>query len=192
MKTAIASAHGGKENQDRARVFDGTVIALADGAGGTGAGARAAQAWIDAIAASLRPETWPAVVDALDADDVQRGPGQTTAIGLAVDARGVHGVCVGDSAVWIVLDDRVIDVAEHVPAKPLVGGGCMPSEIAHAFDRGTLLVASDGLVKYARMDPIAAVARGADLEAAAAALIELVRLPSGALQDDTTVVLCRR
>jgi hypothetical protein len=38
---------------------------------------------------------------------------------------------------------------------------------------------------------IVRLAMGADLYAAAAALVELVRLPTGELRDDVAVVLCR-
>jgi hypothetical protein len=56
----------------------------------------------------------------------------------------------------------------------------------------TLLVASDGLLRYANSNVIARIARGRSLAAAANALLELVRLPSGHTQDDVAVVLCRR
>ncbi len=195
MKTAIATAAARTTNDDRAVVLtvgDRTVIALADGAGGVGNGARAAQAWIDAVGANPTSAAWAAALEELDSDVAKRGPGQTTAIAIEVRADSLAGVCVGDSAVWLVTDREVIDLAEHVPPKPLVGDGCMAYEIASSFDRGTLLVASDGLVKYASRDRIASIARGEDLDAATHALIELVRLPSGKLQDDTTVVLVRR
>jgi hypothetical protein len=48
-----------------------------------------------------------------------------------------------------------------------------------------------GLLRYAKQQEIMHVTRQRDLAAAARALIELVRLRSGALQDDIPVVLCR-
>jgi hypothetical protein len=45
--------------------------------------------------------------------------------------------------------------------------------------------------RYAKPADIARLAAGADLDAAARGLVELVRLRSGALPDDVTVVLCR-
>ena len=53
------------------------------------------------------------------------------------------------------------------------------------------MVASDGLLKYAPRAALARLAGMADLAAAATALVELVRLPTGDLQDDVAVVLCR-
>jgi hypothetical protein len=55
-----------------------------------------------------------------------------------------------------------------------------------------LLVASDGLIKYAKQASIARIASGADLASAARSLVDLVRLRSGQLQDDVSIVLCRK
>lgn len=57
---------------------------------------------------------------------------------------------------------------------------------------GTLLVASDGLLRYARRSDVARIASETDLAIAAHALVDLVRLPSGGLQDDVSIVLCRQ
>ncbi len=62
---------------------------------------------------------------------------------------------------------------------------------APALGHRTLVVASDGLWRYARSAEIAAAARLPTLEEAAAALLALVRLPSGGLQDDVGIVLVR-
>jgi serine/threonine protein phosphatase PrpC len=56
----------------------------------------------------------------------------------------------------------------------------------------TLLLASDGLLKYARRERIAALARDADVERAAQQLAQLPRLRSGELQDDLAIIVCRR
>jgi hypothetical protein len=53
------------------------------------------------------------------------------------------------------------------------------------------LVASDDLLRYAKRTDIVRIASSADLNAAARALIEIVRLANGTLQDDVAVVLCR-
>ncbi|MGE0403722.1 MAG: hypothetical protein AB7T06_43850 [Kofleriaceae bacterium] len=173
-------------------IDDSIVVALADGAGGVANGARAAQSWIDVVAENPTRAAWRELVEELDADSTRRGAGQTTAIAIEVTADGLSGVCVGDSAVWLITDTEVIDLAEHVPPKPLVGDGCMVYEVESCFDRGTLLVASDGLVKYASRGRIAEIARGESLEVATSALITLVRRHDGTLTDDTTVVLVRR
>jgi len=86
-----------------------------------------------------------------------------------------------------------VDLTEHQRRKPLVGDGCVPVGF-HAAPLGegdTLVVVSDGLFRYAARADIARVVRATrDLQAMADALIELVRLRGGVLQDDVTIVLC--
>ena len=180
--------------QDRAFVFvrpRGLVIALADGAGGTSNGAVAAQAFVNAVGVTSPETSWTAVIEALDQDAPRLGHGQTTAVVVTLDPGGIGGSSVGDSGAWLIRDE-VIDLTDGQVRKPLGGGGCVPF-VFHAGPIGnaTLLVASDGLLRYGKQQDIAAIARGPDLAAAARSLIELVRLPSGALQDDVAVVLCR-
>jgi serine/threonine protein phosphatase PrpC len=62
----------------------------------------------------------------------------------------------------------------------------------HAVLEGVLLVASDGLFKYASMQVIARVVRASPISVAAEQLIELVRLPSGKFHDDMAAVLVAR
>jgi hypothetical protein len=143
--------------QDRASVFmrsPGLVIALADGAGGTSNGALAAQAFVDAVGATLRETDWSGVIEALDRDVTRLGHGQTTAVVLSLDSRGITGCSVGDSWAWLVRDE-VIDLTDGQVRKPLVGGGCLPF-VFHAGPIGnaTLIVASDGLLRYGKQQDI--------------------------------------
>lgn len=182
--------------QDRARVFacdDGLVVALADGAGGTGNGARAAEAIIDAVGdVGSATHDWCALLQALDRDAARLGHGQSTAVILSVGATGISGASVGDSGAWQVRGTDVLDLTEGQRRKPLVGGGCTPFPVrSPPLDGGTLLVASDGLFRYANSGELARLASAEDLGAGARALVDLVRLPSGALQDDVAVVLVR-
>jgi serine/threonine protein phosphatase PrpC len=182
--------------QDRAcvqEVGDSVVIALADGAGGTGGGSKAAQAVVDAVlAAASQGQAWPSLLVDLDRDAVRLGSGQTTAIVLSVTRTGVVGAAVGDSGAWIIRDTGIEDLTAEQLRKPLLGAGCVPSVVCgRSLEGGTLLVASDGLIKYASQASIARIARGADLAFAARSLVDLVRLRSGELQDDVSIVLCR-
>jgi serine/threonine protein phosphatase PrpC len=194
MLHAIKIEQARPDGQDRARVVevdDGLVIALADGAGGTGNGAVAAQAVVDAIAGS-RALDWTALLPELDADGARLGHGESTAVALAVTGAGIRGASVGDSEAWLVRGDDIVELTEHQARKPLVGGGATPI----AFQAGplagaTLVVASDGLFRYGNRRDIARIATGADLVAAANALVDLVRLRTGALQDDVSIVLVR-
>src|SRR4051812_3012762 len=164
--------------QDRAAVIpvdDGVVVALADGAGGTGNGAAAAEAVIDAVTRVSASGTWSALLDDLD-PHVER-LGQTTAVVLRVTGREIVGASVGDSGAWVIRGAQIEDLTAAQVRKPLVGAGCRPVSFrAAALGAGTLLVASDGLLRYARADDIARVVARADLAAAARGLIELVRL----------------
>lgn len=120
------------------------------------------------------------------------GHGQSTAVVLSVSGSGISGASVGDSAAWLIAGADVLDLTEGQRRKPLVGGGCLPFRVKHmAYSGNTLLVASDGLFRYAKPADVARIANGPDLSAAARALVDLVRLPSGTLQDDVAVVLCR-
>lgn len=180
--------------QDRAAVFvrgEGLVIVLADGAGGTAGGAAAASAIVEGVGAASG-EAWGDLLGELDADPRRLGFGQATAVVLSLDPRGIRGASVGDSGAWLIRADDVDDLTQAQQRKPLVGSGGSPVPFRTGpVGDGTLLVASDGLLHYAKQAAIAAIARGPDLEVAARQLVELVRLASGALPDDVSIVLCR-
>jgi PPM family protein phosphatase len=178
--------------QDRAAVFvrdGGLVIALADGAGGTSNGALAADAVI--AAAERCAGDWVEALRAVD-EDPRLGGGETTAVVLELDGSGIRGASVGDSEAWLV-DGDTVDVLTHGQRrKPLLGGGAEPVAFdARALGTATLVVGSDGLFRYARRADIARIARERDLVAAVARLVALVRLPTGELQDDVSVVVVR-
>ena len=180
--------------QDRVSVSstrDRVVIAVADGAGGTAGGERAAAAVIDAVAAAPTDD-WTAVLTELELDPDRLGPGQTAAVVVTVTREGLHGASAGDSGAWVIRDGRIEDLTRDQHRKPLIGDHSVALPFRGAPLAGaTLLVASDGLFRYAKPEAIARVAAGPDLAAAARELVELVRLPSGELPDDVAVVLCR-
>jgi len=181
--------------QDRLSVSstrDRVVIALADGAGGAAGGERAAAAVIDAVAAASPIDDWTAVLTELELDPDRLGPGQTTAVVATVTRDGIRGASAGDSGAWVIRDGRIEDLTHAQHRKPLIGDHSVALPFrAPPLAGATLLVASDGLFRYARPDAIARVAGGPDLAAAARALVELVRLPSGEVPDDIAIVLCR-
>lgn len=182
--------------QDRVRVIERTdriVIALADGAGGTGNGSVAAQAIVDAIDTASAGVDWAALLADLDQDAKRLGGGQSTAVILSVSSSGISGASVGDSGAWLISGSDILDVTEGQARKPLVGDGCHPFRVsAQPLGDGTLLVASDGLLRYAKRRDIVRVATGVDLVVAARGLVDLIRLPAGGLQDDVSIVLCRQ
>lgn len=86
----------------------------------------------------------------------------------------------------------MVELTQGQQRKPLVGDGCAPWRIPPTrLNGGALLVASDGLLRYAKQLDIIRIASSEDLQAAARALIDHVRLPNGTLQDDVVVVPCR-
>ena len=194
----IASARGAR--QGRARVVEvenGLVIALADGAGGTGNGALAADALVRAIEGETTlpdGDRCAALIENLDAEPQRLARGQSTAVILGVGTQ-IVGASVGDSGAWLLRGSEVVDLTSGQIRKPLVGDGCATVPIGPLLFEGTLLVASDGLFRYAKRADIARVIEDATafeergLATAAAALIELVHLPNGELQDDVAIVL---
>lgn len=191
--TSIVVAASGA-GQDRVAIYPaggGVVIVLADGAGGTGNGARAAQAIVDAIAQVPWDAGWVDVLEAIDVEPGLHG-GEATAVVVHMTETDLRGASAGDSGAWWITADAVVDLTAAQIRKPLVGAGAMPVAIHLAsLGAGTLLVASDGLLRYASEHAIAQTARGEDLARATQDLVELVRLPTGGLQDDVSIVLCR-
>lgn len=190
---AVEGARGA--GQDRAVVVvdhDRLVVALADGAGGTANGDAAAQAVIDTVVreAMLAFEAESLLIR-LD-DELLALGGQATAIVARLDGERICGASVGDSGAWLITSREIVDLTNAQRRKPLVGDGCCPVAFEASISAGaTLVVASDGLLRYASRGDIARVVRGQDVETAARALIDLVRLPAGTLQDDVSIVLCQ-
>jgi len=191
VATLVVGARGA--GQDRAAVIDAGAelwIALADGAGGTGGGDVAA----DAVVASLATigNDLLAHVAALD-DPRVLGGGQATAVVLRVGAGAIVGASVGDSVAWLVGADGIVELTGEQRRKPLLGSGeARVTPFEHGAWSGTLLVASDGLASYVRRaDVVATLAAAGDLAVAAQRLVELVRLASGGLPDDVSIVLVR-
>lgn len=191
-------------SQDRVAVTEqqgGILVALADGAGGVAGGEEASWRVVakaeHALSEGVEPTdaaAWCALLGTLDGEIEQSNlGGETTGVILWADANGIAGASVGDSEAWLVLDAGFEDLSVFQRRKPLLGTGeAVPTPFQARPWSGTLLVASDGLTKYAPVEALLAAARGADLEAAADRLVDLVRLRSGALQDDVSLALVRR
>jgi hypothetical protein len=73
----------------------------------------------------------------------------------------------------------------------LGAGAALPVTFEADTRTGRLLVATDGLLKYASLDKIASVARQGKLETAARNLVDLVRLRGRLLRDDVALILCK-
>jgi PPM family protein phosphatase len=181
--------------EDRAAHFatsTGFVLVVADGAGGTGYGASAAEAVLARVAASGELADAAACIAALADVDATLRSGETTAVVAAIVGGAIHGASVGDSAAWLIDGDGCRVLSEGQVRKPLLGSGrARPVGFSARLGAGTLLLASDGLVNYAPMRRIVELTRDGEWDGLAARLCELVRLRSGALPDDVAVVLAR-
>jgi serine/threonine protein phosphatase PrpC len=184
---AVLAARGaGEDRIALQRSADGFVLALSDGAGGTGGGAAAAQLAVQMVMEGRAP--WAEVIRIIDAS---LNGGQCALVIAAVSGGEISGASVGDCGAWLI-GEAVQELTARQIRKPLVGSGARPVAFQAELKGSTLLLASDGLFNYARRDRILEVARSLDLQGAASALAELPRLRSGALPDDVSVILCRR
>jgi serine/threonine protein phosphatase PrpC len=197
MKAAVIVLSASGRGQDRALslpLAPGYLVAIADGAGGTGGGAAAAQGLIDFVSgmsARAASTDWFAALCTFDQSlSAQSSGGQTTGVVAFVAGERIVGASVGDSAAWLISSAGSTDLTARQRRKPLLGsGGVVPVQFESVWQGGRLLFASDGLIKYAPVDRIRALAVNGSLESAADALANCVRLPSGALQDDVAIVL---
>lgn len=176
---------------------DGMIgVALADGMGGMGGGTLAAetavQATMDELAAlpglALAPQ-WPGLFHAIDKHvNGTQHAGETTLVALESDGKIVCGASSGDSEAWVIKGGLVNDLTKHQMRKPLVGSGqADPVSFTAKLDGGLLLVASDGLFRYTNALKICDVVKRVPLPDLPKALVDLVRLKSGKLQDDVAV-----
>jgi PPM family protein phosphatase len=177
----------------------GHVFALCDGAGGIAGAGEAADlvsSHMVEIASAPRSRVGAVLVEALH--DLDKSPalaaaaGQTTAL-VAVVANGlVEGVSVGDSEAWLVSDADDIALTADQNRKPLVGSRlCSAIAFGPVPMRGTLVLGSDGLFKYCPREKLLSIARSAELDLIPELLLRASQLPSGKLQDDFAVLVCR-
>ena len=110
----------------------------------------------------------------------------------AAVATGLVGASVGDSEARRFGVGPPVCLTRDQLRRPLLGSGfAMPIGFKHeTAGDGVLIVALDGLWKYAKLDRVAAVLKSEPAEAARA-LVELVRYPGGSLPDDVATAVCR-
>jgi PPM family protein phosphatase len=198
MVVASSRLESGGRGEDRLaveRADDRLLVIVADGAGGTGGAALAAQAVCDAAVADFRSghaAPWPVLLKRIDSLLASAGHGgQSTAVVVEIADGQVTGASVGDSGAWLFSDSTVTDLTERQIRKPLLGSGTAnPVAFGPVPFRGRLLVGTDGLFKYAARAQIASAAVEGTPESAVNALVDAVRMASGRLQDDVGVVVC--
>lgn len=199
-------SYRGESSEDRAEILPAAgsqVLFVADGVGGRANGAKAADLLLDLIRdvapqlTRLDAPAWArflAEADRIVHDEAEGG--ETTAViaQVAADGHKIVGASVGDSEAWFVTPDGLFDLTESQYKKPFLGSGgarATPFALPVPSEGGALLLASDGLFKYAAPERILEAARLPDAEESVAALLDAARLRSGSFSDDIAVALCR-
>jgi serine/threonine protein phosphatase PrpC len=201
---ATATAAAGARCDDHLSVTrreDGLVLALADGAGNDARGGELARWLVDEIArrAQHAPKIPSADTVARWSEELdgqwfaaQRG-GESTLVVACLDGVKVWGASVGNSGAWMVHSGSYDELTGEQRRRPLLG---QARATVMAFGpvalQGVLLLATDGLLEYAPEQKIRHLATDANVSVAAAKLVDVVRMASGALQDDVAVIVCRR
>jgi serine/threonine protein phosphatase PrpC len=178
------------------------AVVVADGAGGSGNGAHAAETvvrrlreWVVTITDVESESIWTEFLEEADAA-MSRDPdfGESTAVVLLLAGGSILGASVGDSEAWFFDEEgRANDLTAHQRRKPLLGGGeARPVAFATRREEGTLVVGTDGLFKYTTIKNLQATIRdGGPPGAIGRRLVDLVRMPGDGLQDDVGIVVCR-
>jgi serine/threonine protein phosphatase PrpC len=198
FRTAQLTVAHSPANEDRAAIVaveNRVVLAVADGAGGSGEGAHAAEAVVDRLRASADRADFDVAEFLSECDHAlarEGSGGETTAVVIVVDESGIRGASVGDSQAWIIAANQIFDLTERQVRRPFIGtGGVTPIAFSRGRLDGTLLLGTDGLFNYASVDRIRKIAAAEDFDGIPTRLIDCVRLRSGALQDDVTAIVCR-
>ena len=201
MKPVLLTAAGNLDNQDRGIVIHNAqtiVLCVADGAGGRSGGLEAAIMATDIVRQNASALNTPASCSELlqrmdDAVAKDRIAGETTCALAVLTSDRIYGASVGDSGIWLISEEpNPIDLARGQQRKPFIGSGSARAiPFDHPVQRGFLLLATDGLLKYADPTRIRETCRQPPIEFAAQQLIELVRYRSGDLPDDVTVILTK-
>lgn len=194
---------GGASCQDRAAVLEVGQVHLAvvaDAAGEMGGARGATEAVVrglERLHPSHReagePDYWCSALREIDRQiAADPAAGETTAVVVACAGQALVGASVGDSEAHLYTADSFTDLTRGQRRRPYLGSGAAhPVAFGpHAF-AGTLVVASDGLFKYATAQEIWDAGRGARLSDVAETLAALPRLASGGRPDDLAVVVVR-
>lgn len=194
LSYSIEIRNGGR-GEDRAAHFLARgrhYFVVADGAGGVGGGALAADCVVESAAKLARGEYESPIEALINADsELSRHGCLSTGVIVEIDNGFIRGASCGDSVAWLVHQGTVVELTEQQLRKPLLGAGGKPLAFRRSPFLGTLLIASDGLINYARRTSIISASLGANISSSANVLAELPRLNSGKYQDDIAVILTR-
>lgn len=191
-------------NQDRGVIINldnCLVFIISDGAGGLGGGEKAAEIVIEEgknidkhYLGHADTFFWADMLSQIDQKVYNdREAGEATAIIIITDGKIILGASVGDSEAWIINGNKTVDLTSRQVRKPIIGSGsACPIPFGPVEFNGTLIMATDGLFKFTSMEKIQQTIATHEIEKSGFALIECVRLQSGSLQDDVTIILCKK
>jgi serine/threonine protein phosphatase PrpC len=201
---AQAAAASRVRSQDSVGVYergDALVVVIADGGGGMHRGEAASRSVVAVVEGAVADpqfaledvRSWIDLLLATDASLATNRAGETTGIVVVLGRHGFIGFSIGDSEAWVVATAGVDNLTVGQYTRHRLGSRQATLVL---FERpqldGVLLVATDGLFKYASAPVIAGVVRDGTVAEAAERLLDLVRLRSGKVADDVAVVLVRR
>ncbi len=197
----VAAESPGHDRVGVKRITSGLTVAVADGAGGAGGdAASAAEFAVSRVCDVGEAEThergyWARVLCELDQSlAIRPAGGESALVVAAVSERHIEGAAVGDCVAWLITSTEVQGLTAGTPRKPLLGSGAaLPREFGPLpLGDDALLLATDGLANYAVAERIAECVRSLIIPGSLEPLVDLVRLRSGALQDDVAAALVRR
>jgi hypothetical protein len=137
--------------------------------------------------------SWVDLFQTTDTALAANGPHETTGLVVILGARGLVGISTGDSEAWAITPTTVDNLTVGQHARHRLGSSrATVTTFQRSFLAGVLVLATDGLFKYAARDVIARIVRDNAIRAAAQGLVELVRLRSGKHADDVAVVLVQQ
>jgi len=201
---AFASASFRARSQDAAQTFERggvLVVAVADGGGGMRGGEAASRSLMAIVEGAVgdrdfvleHAQSWVDLFRTTDTALAANGAHETTGLVVVLGARGLVGISTGDSEAWVVTSTAVdnLTVGQHTRHR-LGSSRATVTTFQRSILSGVLVIATDGLFKYAAPEVIARIVRDNAILLAARGLVELVRLRSGKHADDVAVVLVQQ
>ncbi|MDM8537078.1 macro domain-containing protein [Desulfobacterales bacterium HSG17] len=189
---------------DRAEIYDYGAIKfmlIADGAGGFGGGKEAADLFVenmnkylDNTDNFLNPQHWEgAFRNADQAILLDHIAGETTGIVIAIKDNHICGAGAGDSQVWLFAPSaqKYSELTCNQYRYRLGSGRAVPVGFGPLPFQGILVAASDGLFNYTTLEKISKIALNLTPKYITEALISIVRLDSGQLHDDVSVIVSK-
>ena len=194
MSFFVSRAVSRAPTQDRADIFargETAVLVVADGAGGIGDGAaaadlvleRARDIVLDPNFDLLAPTRWTTWMKELGAE-VKRVGESTVVVVVLTPGMLVHA-SAGDSEAWIVEPTGVVKLTKRTPR--LGSGSEAPHVAARGELAGRLVVATDGLFRHAPHEEILRLVRTEKFGAVGDALVALA-----GNADDVAVLVAER